>query len=180
MYSTGRHGLTTPTGEREQIGSGHSAGWTWARVGRLLAGLALLAYALAALVDLALHDARYQWDFATYYHAGQAARAGLNPYELDSLAAVAGSEVGFPFAYSPIVLPIFSLLSRLDFPAAYRFYLALKIVSLGALLSLWGTRFLKGDAGLPFYLLCVFGFGGAGGAGAAGAGAGATGATGIG
>jgi hypothetical protein len=162
MFTIGRRGLRTPTGSVAPAAPGRKAGGrTGGRIARVVLGVILVAYALAAVVDLALHVERYQWDFATYYRAGQAARAGLNPYELDSLTEVAGTEVGFPFAYSPIVLPVFSLLSRLEFIWAYRLYLGLKVVSLGVLLVLWKVRFLDRDAGLPFYLVCIFGFGGA-------------------
>ncbi len=121
----------------------------------------LLAYALGLIVDLWLHPERYQWDFTTYYYAGRALQAGLNPYELDSLSAVAGTEIGFPFLYSPIVLPVFSLLSRLEFLWAYRLYLLLKVLSLGVVLCLWSSWFLRARADPAFYLVCLFGFGGA-------------------
>jgi len=130
-------------------------------IARSAAGLLLLAYTVAVVVDLFANSARYQWDFSTYYYAGRAARQGLNPYELDSLSAAAGTEIGFPFAYSPIVLPVFSALSRIEFPWAYRLFLALKLLSLGALLFLWKTRFLREEPGLPFFAVCAFGFGGA-------------------
>lgn len=124
----------------------------------LLAGL-LGLYALTALLDLALHSDRYQWDFRSYYYAGRALREGLNPYELDSLSLVAGKEIGFPFVYSPLVLPLLSWVSRLPFATAYCLFLAAKVVALGGLLWLWSS-FLGRDADLLFFLLCAFGFGG--------------------
>jgi hypothetical protein len=132
-----------------------------ARIGRLAMGVLLVAYALGVVIDLAIHTDKYQWDFATYYYAGQATRAGMNPYELESLSTVAGKDVGFPFAYSPVVLPAFSLLSHLPFAWAYWVYLALKVVCLGVLVWVWRTRFVADGPSLPLYLLCIFGFGGA-------------------
>jgi hypothetical protein len=159
MSTLGTSGPTTPTGSGAATVSRRGLR-NAAEIGRFALGAVLVAYAAAIVIDLALHTDKYQWDFATYYRAGQAVRAGLNPYELDSLTQAAGTEVGFPFAYSPIILPLLSLLSRLDFAGAYQLFLALKVVSLAALLFLWTRRFFDREAGLPFYLLCVFAFGG--------------------
>jgi hypothetical protein len=160
MSTIGMRGRKTPIGDSAPAARRRRT-LNAAGIVRFVLGAILVAYASAVVLDLALHTDKYQWDFATYYRAGQAVRAGLNPYDLGSLTEVAGTEVGFPFAYSPIVLPALSLFSRLEFASAYQLFLTLKAVSLAALVFLWTRRILDREARLPFYLLCVFGFGGA-------------------
>jgi hypothetical protein len=85
----------------------------------------------------------------------------MNPYDLHVLSEVAGKEVGFPFAYSPVVLPLFALLARLNILTAYYLFLGLKLLCLGGLLYLWARRLLREEVDLLFYVLVLFGFGGA-------------------
>ena len=98
---------------REVRGSRGLGGW-----GRTAAWILLALYALALLYGVLANPDRMQWDFQTYYYAGRAFDRGLDPYDMQALSQVAGREIGFPFAYSPVSLPIFRLLGRLDLRAA--------------------------------------------------------------
>lgn len=129
-------------------------------VNKVLIGLLVLYYG-AIVADIALHRIRYQWDFKTYYYTGIAYDLGLNPYLLGPLSEAAGDRIGFPFAYSPITLPLFKLFSIANFETAFYIYLVLKLIALGSLLYLWSVKFLHGEADMLFYLFCLFGFGGA-------------------
>ena len=101
----------------------------------LIAGLAVAYVALGA---------RQQWDFETYYYAGAAYRAGLNPYALDALSSVAGKTVELPFLYPPVTLAIFVPLSLLSIHLAAGLWLGLKSLLLVFLVWLWGREFLGG------------------------------------
>jgi len=123
---------------------------------------ALLAlYTLALLYGIARNLDRFQWDFQTYYHAGRAFALGLDPYDMGVLSRVAGTEIGFPFAYPPLALPLFRLFARIPLDAASALFLALKLVALTALLAIWRRWFVPGRPDPIFYLLLLFGFGGA-------------------
>lgn len=128
---------------------------------QIAAAVVIVAYGLMLVIDLAAHPDKYQWDFSSYYYAGQAYIRGMNPYDLHVLSEVAGKEVGFPFAYSPVVLPLFALLARLNILTAYYLFLGLKLLCLGGLLYLWARRLLREEVDLLFYVLVLFGFGGA-------------------
>lgn len=127
----------------------------------VVAALLLLGYVLSVAADVLLHASQYQWDFQTYYYAGAAYAQGLNPYDLGDLSAAAGREIGFPFVYTPVTLPVFRLLSLLEYRWAYGLYFVLKLAALAGLVYFWERRILQGEGGPLFWALCVLGFGGA-------------------
>lgn len=107
---------------------------------RFFSAASLLLFAIAVGMTLALiavSPEKHQWDFRTYYLAGQAFTAERNPYDLSVLSDLAGEPVRFPFIYPPQTLPLFGLLSRLDFRSAYFAWLAAKVVAIGLLLAVW-------------------------------------------
>jgi hypothetical protein len=118
-------------------------------------------YALALLYGIAANLEHLQWDFKTYFYAGRAFSLGLDPYDLDVLSRLAGEEIGFPYTYAPATLPVFTLFSALELPAASAVFLGLKLVALAALILLWRRWFLHRPPDLFFYLFMIFGFGGA-------------------
>lgn len=120
-----------------------------------LAGLAL---ALWMLVRYMAPRAGYAWDFDTFYYAATALVRGLDPYRLDSLAAVAGKHVPLPFLYPPAVLPLFVPLTTLPLGAATVAWLALKGASCIALLALWHRVFVPGTRIATLVLAGVFAF----------------------
>jgi hypothetical protein len=121
----------------------------------------LALYALALLYGIASHPDRFQWDFRTYYYAGRAFSLGLDPYDMGALTRVAGVEIGFPYAYSPLVLPLFSAMGAIELAAASAVFLGFKVVALIALLALWRRWFVVGRPDPFFYLFLLFGFSGA-------------------
>jgi len=133
-----------------------AGGW-----GRRAAGLLIALYALALLYGVVANGDRMQWDFQTYYYAGRAFAQGLDPYDLQALSRVAGSEIGYPFAYSPVTLPVFEVLGALDLRTASVVYLALKVAALAGLIVIWRRWFIRTQPDLFFYLFLLFGFGGA-------------------
>jgi hypothetical protein len=133
-----------------------AAGW-----GKRAAGLLIALYALALLYGVLANGDRMQWDFQTYYYAGRAFAQGLDPYDLQALSQVAGREIGYPFAYSPVTLPVFEVLGVLDLRTASVVYLALKVAALAALIVIWRRWFVRSQPDLFFYLFLLFGFGGA-------------------
>lgn len=127
--------------------------WIW-----ILAGL----YLLAVSIYVILNPDRLQWDFKTYYYAGLAYSRGADPYILNSLSTLAGEEIGFPFAYPPVTLPVFRLFSLwFDYSAAYVVYLVLKLFALAALVRLWTRHFLSDHLRELFPIILIFGFSGA-------------------
>ncbi len=133
----------------------------WGGWGRRATGLLLALYALALLYGVLANADRAQWDFQTYYYAGRAFARGLDPYDLQALSQVAGREIGYPFAYFPITLPVFEVLGGLDLRTASVLYLALKVAALAGLIAIWRRWFIRSRPDLFFYLFLLFGFGGA-------------------
>jgi hypothetical protein len=123
--------------------------------------LLIALYALALLYGVLANGDRMQWDFQTYYYAGRAFAQGLDPYDLQALTQVAGREIGYPFAYPPVTLPVFEVLGTLDLRTASVVYLALKVVALAGLIAIWRRWFIRSRPDLFFYLFLLFGFGGA-------------------
>lgn len=98
---------------------------------RIPRGAAALRTALAAaaaaiaLAYVAL-GAGHAWDFETYYHAAAAWRAGLDPYELESLGIMAGESVALPYLYPPCTLLLFLPFTLLPVGVAALIWLVLK------------------------------------------------------
>ncbi|NIN04821.1 MAG: DUF2029 domain-containing protein, partial [Anaerolineae bacterium] len=122
----------------------------------LMVGLLLLAV-LGLFVDLWIHFDTYQRDLRTYYYAGRAFAAGLDPYDLGVLSNLASTPLALPFLYPPAVLPLFRLLSSLEFSTAYYLFLGLKIAVLILLLGCWKKDFLP-EMGFAFLVFSLLAF----------------------
>jgi hypothetical protein len=129
--------------------------------------LQILKYAIVSLVLLffiyllSLFISRrnfYQWDFKTFYYAGKAHAAGLNPYGLTNLAAVAKRPVHFRFRYPPLTLWFFRFFSLFNIKTACVLFLSIKCALLAILFFLWIKFFLKKEADVWFVVFSLLAF----------------------
>ena len=74
----------------------------------------------------ALKNVTLQWDFKSYMLAARAALAGLDPYQIDALSAIAGKPVAIPFLYPPIALVPFVTMVPLSPDIAAMAWIAFK------------------------------------------------------
>jgi hypothetical protein len=118
-------------------------------------GAALIGLYLAGFVA---RNTALQWDLKIYLLAAHAARAGLDPYRLADLSAVAGRAAAFPFLYPPVSLLLFAALGTLPVATAAALWIGLKAVLLAGLVYAWKRWFVPGAALLPLALLAVFGW----------------------
>ncbi len=102
--------------------------------------------------------ASHQWDFETYYYAGTAFRAGLNPYDLGALSSVAGRAIELPYIYPPVALILFLPLSYLSIGAASLVWLSIKCLLAGYLLWIWSKEFLPSVAPDVLLIVALLGF----------------------
>ena len=119
----------------------------------------VLVWAIASLLLWRLWHLRTSghWDFLVYYWAAKAQAAGLDPYNLKSLGAVAGQQMVLPYLYPPGFLYFFRPLTWLSLHNAIIVFVSLKVIGLVVLLRLW--RFYLGPKEtLPLFLLVVFAF----------------------
>jgi len=126
-------------------------------LGRVAGITCLVLFAAFVFFDVAIQPKALQWDFASCYYAGEAVRRGADPYDTGVLSARWGKHLD-AYGYNPLTLPPFMLLSRLDYPVAARVFLFFKVLALAALLAIWKGVFLKGEAGLDFYVVCLLGY----------------------
>lgn len=117
-----------------------------------------MGFALVMLVRYMAPRAGYAWDFDTFYYAAVALRQGLDPYRLESLAAVAGKHVPLPFLYPPAALAMFAPFAALPLATATVAWLALKVVLSVALVALWRRVFLPETGLVTLILASVLGF----------------------
>lgn len=117
--------------------------------------LAFFAYNFSLILS---RPGFYQWDFKTFYYAAKAEAAGLNPYRLGSLSAMAKEPVTLRFRYAPQTLLFFRLFSVFDLKTAYYLFLALKFCLLGGLFFLWGKIFLREEVDIWFYPFALLAF----------------------
>jgi hypothetical protein len=117
----------------------------------------IILYCIGILAQIPNEKEYYQVDFRSYYYAGKAYSAGLNPYDAEVLSQMAGATVN-QFVYPPLSLPLLRVFSILNFKISFYFFLFLKLIILIGLLYLWKREFLNGDADLLFYIFCLFGF----------------------
>ncbi len=98
-----------------------------------------------------------QWDFRVYYHAAQAWRAGLDPYDSGSLPATL-SAPGLRFSYPPYALGVFAPITLVPLKQAVVVYFALKLLVLGWLVRMW-SRLLRTSITEPAWILfLIFGY----------------------
>jgi hypothetical protein len=121
-------------------------------------GLSAVGLALVMLVRYMAPRAGYAWDFDTFYYAAAAYRQGLDPYRLESLAAVAGKHVPLPFLYPPAALAMFAPFAALPLATATVAWLALKLALCVALVALWSRAFLPVTGLVTLVLASVFAF----------------------
>src|SRR3954467_10385052 len=76
------------------------------------------------------------WDFRVYYHAAQAWRDGLNPYDTHTLPDQL-REDGFKFNYPPFSLGLFAPFTHWPVERALQVFTALKAIALAWLIWLW-------------------------------------------
>ncbi len=110
------------------------------------------------LFTFALRNVTLQWDFKVYLLAARAALAGLNPYDLDALVAIAGKPVAMPFVYPPIALVPFMAMTPLSPELAAMSWMAIKCVTLVGLILVW-SRWIVPKAGvLAMAIVAIFGW----------------------
>jgi hypothetical protein len=97
------------------------------------------------------------WDFMVYYWAAKAQAAGLDPYSLHNLSAVAGQQMVLPYLYPPGFLYFFRPLTWLSLHHAIIVFVSLKAIALVLLLRLWRAHLGPKEI-LPLFLLVVFAF----------------------
>lgn len=116
----------------------------WRQVGRAAVWAAVVATAGWAFLAPALDSQGYQWDLRSYYWAGRAVTAHVNPYDANSLAWLSGGDHKpcVPYVYTPVVAVLASPFARLPFRVVALLWLALKAVSLVALVRLWRRWFI--------------------------------------
>jgi hypothetical protein len=102
-----------------------------------------------------------QWDLRAYQMAARAVAAGLDPYRLESLTAIAGHPWSLPFLYPPVTLPAFLPMALLPFSALAPVWMALELATLGALAWVWVRHFGLGRESLALVVTLLFGFNGA-------------------
>ena len=103
---------------------------------------AVLAWlcALALLANIALHGAKYQWDFKVYYAAAWTFAEGHDPYAPVPQDYTPGGYL--PFLYPPLTLGLFRLFALPPLLPAAALWLALKVGALVGLFCVWSRRFL--------------------------------------
>lgn len=113
---------------------------------------------LAMFVDgLVRRNTIFQGDFKTYMWAAQAARSGLDPYQPEVLAQLAGRRL-MPFVYPPIALTPFIGLSWFPPKLAAMMWIWCKCGLLIGLVVLWKRVFLRRDHVFMLAVLAVFGW----------------------
>jgi hypothetical protein len=98
------------------------------------------------------------WDCETYYYAASAAQHGLDPYNLEKLAAVAKRPVALPFLYPPATLLFFTPLTWMSVSTAVSVWFAIKLALFALLLWLWHKRFLRDTDAIILSMVAALGF----------------------
>ena len=85
----------------------------------------------------------FQADFKTYHVAVHTYEIGQNPYDVETLREVAQQPKLLGFYYPLSVLHLMRPIGHLDYPAAHRVWLLLKLAAMVALLFIWKRFFLE-------------------------------------
>ena len=122
-----------------------------------------LAYAVillcwATTIVHVWQDTSGQWDFRAYFSAARARAQGVDPYDVKSVRAATGSPHTLPYYYPVAALYLIKPLAGMDYTAAYRMWLALKILALAALLAIWKRAFLRQTDFLLILAVALLGF----------------------
>ena len=118
----------------------------------------LLAAVIGVAACYVALGASRQWDFETYYYAAAAYRLGLDPYDVQSLVAVAGQAIDLPFLYPPLTLLFFIPFTYLPIAAAGALWLGLKCVLAVVLLWVWRGVFLRSTGISTIIVVTLLGF----------------------
>ncbi|MBD3388322.1 MAG: DUF2029 domain-containing protein [Candidatus Altiarchaeales archaeon] len=98
-----------------------------------------------------------QWDFKGYYAAAEAQSHGLDPYDGETLAIMAGETV-HPYVYPPPTLMFFRLFTVLDWGLAQELYLLLKYAAMVFLFLSWRKRIFHGEVDVFYYLFWLMAY----------------------
>ena len=106
------------------------------RAGWVLSALALACIAWRVLaIGAGWQD--WQWDFRVCHLAAQAWLLGEDPYDLATLRSLATEQVNLRFLYAPSFLLAMAPLGHLDEAPAKALWLALKVLALAGMATLW-------------------------------------------
>jgi hypothetical protein len=124
--------------------------------------LILLAlYFLYCVLDIAVNQKLYQWDFRMQYHAARLLAEGQNPYDEQAMQKALNTDKHtLWYAYPPATLWFYRLFTYTNFQTAYNLFLILKACAIIALVILWQKKFIPQLAGVWFYIFCLFVFNG--------------------
>lgn len=111
-------------------------------------------YILFCLVETAVKNNIYQWDFKVFYFAAKAFFSGLNPYDISSLCRISGESLRLNYVYSPVTLFFFSPFIVFNYSTSYYIYFMLKLAVFFMLIFIWRNKFL--DRGISYSLLFIF------------------------
>jgi hypothetical protein len=119
-----------------------------------LIGIALVAIFLAGFVE---RNVAHQGDLKTYQLAATAVRANLDPYDPESLSALAGRRV-LPFVYPPVGLLPFLAVAGVPAKLFAATWMWAKIGLLGLLVLAWALWFTPTKPLLSLVLIAAFGW----------------------
>lgn len=126
----------------------------WLCVALNLIGVSLIALFLAGFVE---RNVTHQGDLKTYQLAARVALDGLDPYQPESLSALAGRRV-FPFVYPPVALVPFLATASLPAKAVAAGWIWAKMALLGVLILAWSRSFTRNASLLSVALVATFGW----------------------
>ncbi len=121
-----------------------------------MAGYFLYSVVFIAISTTAEIPTKYQWDFRMYYYATKAYFQGLNPYNPNDVALVAGERL-LEYFYFPFSFYLFKPFTLVSFKTAAYLFLALKCSLLVYLLGIWRKLF-DFQLDLTLLLLVLLGF----------------------
>jgi hypothetical protein len=125
-----------------------------------LAGMLLMAIIiLMAIASIYLHPAK-ESDFLGIYDAASAHAHGQDPYNVAAISPDTNDRV-MPYIYPPYTLYFFRPFTWLEFDAAARLFLTLKLLAIAGLLYLWLRVFGINEYRGLFYFLVPLAFSGA-------------------
>jgi hypothetical protein len=114
-----------------------------------------------ALCQVWLLPDAHQFDFKTYYVAGDVYDAGASPWVLTNIREYGGNQYLLGFYYPPAVMHLLRPLHHLDYPDAHRLWLALKAAALLILFLVWKYGFLPRLQWSILLAVALFAFNGA-------------------
>lgn len=113
--------------------------------------LAILVCMLMFARVYSLRQVKYLEDFKIYYYTAQAFKAGLNPYQPESINKMAGFDMKTIYRYAPYTLFIIRPLASLDYETSLALFMSMKALFLIGLLIVWHKLFEKMKFGNVYY-----------------------------